>query len=186
MLPDAHQWHEILVQQLTWGEKMIRPFLVYLFLLIAFRIAGKRQIGQMGLFDFVIALLISNVVQNAMIGDDNSILGALAGAVVIMALSAGMDRLTAQSPGAQDKIEEKPTLLMHKGKILEDRLKAESLSNEELLAGLRREGVACLEEVRYAILEANGSISVIKEDASAEEGKESVISEDLRRQISAV
>ena len=75
---------------------------------------------------------------------------------------------------------------MHKSKILKDQLKAESLSNEELLAGLRREGVSCLEEVRYVLLEANGSISGIKEDAAAEEGKESVISEDLRRQINVV
>ena len=75
---------------------------------------------------------------------------------------------------------------MHKGRKREDRFKAESLSNEELLAGLRREGVSCLEEVRYVLLEANGSISGIKEDATAEEGKESVISEDLRRQINVV
>lgn len=171
--------------QLTWGEKIIRPFLVYLFLLIAFRIAGKRQMGQASLFDFVIVLLISNVVQNAMIGEDSSVLGAFAGAVIVMALSTALDKLTAQSATAQKKIEDTPTLLMHKGKILDDRLKAESLSKEDLLAGLRREGVSCLQEVRYAVLEANGSISVIKEDAAAEEGKESVISDDLRQQINA-
>ena len=183
MWPDPHQWHEILVPQLTWGEKIIRPFLVYLFLLIAFRIAGKRQMGQASLFDFVIVLLISNVVQNAMIGEDNSLLGAGAGAVIVLALSAALDKFTSRSPAAQQKLEDEPTLLMHRGEILERRLKAESLSKDDLLAGLRREGVSCLQEVRYAILEANGSISVIKEDAAAEEGKESVISDDLRRQI---
>ena len=183
MWPDAHQWHEIFVPQLTWGEKIIRPFIVYLALLIGFRLVGKRQMGQMNLFDFVIVLLISNVVQNAMIGEDNSIFGALVGAALVMSISYALDKYTARSPEAEKKIQESPTLLMYKGQVFDDELKRETLSRNDLLAGLRLEGVSCFQEVRYAILEANGAISVIKEDAVAEEGKESTVSDDLREQI---
>ena len=77
LLLHAHDWPKIVFPALPWAEKIVRPFIVYLFLLVAFRFSGKRELGQATLFDFLIILLISNVVQNAIIGDDNSILGGV-------------------------------------------------------------------------------------------------------------
>ena len=79
-------WHDLLLPQPSWLEKVLRPLLVYALLLVLFRIASKREMAQATLFDFLIMLLISNVVQNAMIGPDNSVLGAAAGAAVLVGL----------------------------------------------------------------------------------------------------
>ena len=99
----------------SWAEKIIRPLFIYMILLIIFRVANKREMAQATLFDFLIILLISNVVQNAMIGDDNSILGASAGAVTLVLLSAILNRITARSRKARRMLEGQPVLLVDNG-----------------------------------------------------------------------
>src|SRR5690348_12695419 len=101
-------WHDLLLPKPSWLEKILRPVLVYLILLILFRIASKRELAQATLFDFLIILLISNVVQNAMIGDDNSILGAGAGALTLIILSGWLNTLTSRSRAARRLLEGDP------------------------------------------------------------------------------
>src|SRR5437764_190900 len=101
-------WHDLLLPHLPWAEKVIRPVLVYVFLLLMFRLASKRELAQATVFDFLIILLISNVVQNAMIGEDNSVVGAAAGAATLLWLSYLLNRMTSTSKRAREFLEGTP------------------------------------------------------------------------------
>lgn len=157
-------WHDILLPKPSWLEKIVRPILVYIALLIAFRVLSKRDLGSSTTFDLLIVLLISNVVQNALIGEDNSILGSLVGAVTLLGLSVLLNRLTARNTKTRRLLEGVPVLLVHDGKALEEQMSRNTISRADLNAGLRAEGVITLEDVRFAVLELDGSISVIKKD----------------------
>ncbi len=148
------------------AEKVLRAVVVYLFMLAAFRFTGKRQVGQLTPFDLVLLLIISNVVQNAIIGPDNSLGGGLLGAVVILALNYAIVEVTYRSKRLRHLLEAQPTLLVHNGRILQKNLNRERISLEDLHAALRRSGVADVEHVRAAVLEDNGGISVIPRAAA--------------------
>jgi uncharacterized membrane protein YcaP (DUF421 family) len=147
--------------EIALGEKILRTVVVYVFILLAFRFTGKRQVGQLTPFDLVVLLIISNVVQNAVIGPDNSLGGGLLGAGVILALNWLVVELTFRSKRLRRMLEAEPTLLVHNGRILRDNLRRERLTLDDLHAALRRAGVADLERVHVAVLEENGGISVI-------------------------
>jgi uncharacterized membrane protein YcaP (DUF421 family) len=155
-------WPELLLPQPSWLEKVLRPLLIYIFLLLLFRLASKREMAQATLFDFLIILLISNVVQNAMIGADNSILGAVAGASVLVVLSSLLNRATAHSKKARILLEGRPVLLMRDGVIEESMMKNKAISHNDLLSAIRKQGLGRLEDVGYAILELDGTISILK------------------------
>jgi len=157
-------WHEMLMPKPSWAEKIIRPVLVYLILLFFFRFASRREIGQSTLFDVLIMLIISNVVQNAMIGDDNSILGAAAGALMVIILSGVLSRVTAKSRKARYVLEGKTVLLVKDGQVVEENMKKQAVSHNDLASSIRKEGLARMAEVAYAILELDGSISIIRQD----------------------
>ncbi len=151
----------ILIPEIPVDEKVIRSAVVYLFLLIAFRLAGKRQLGTMTAFDLVVLLVISNVVQNALIGNDNSLGGGLLGATVILVLNAIVAWVTFRYKRVERVVEHTPTVLVKHGRILRENLRRERLSLQELRAALRREGIASLGNVRYVLLEEDGHLSVI-------------------------
>jgi uncharacterized membrane protein YcaP (DUF421 family) len=142
-------------------EKVLRSLVVYLFLLLAFRVLGKRQVGQLTPFDLVVLLIISNVVQNAIIGPDNSLGGGLIGAAVIFLANYVVVELTFRSKRARRLLEAQPTLLINNGRILHENLASERVTLDDLKAALRRSGVDDVEHVRVAVLEENGGISVI-------------------------
>ena len=158
----------ILVPEIAIAEKVLRSVVVYGFLLVAFRLTGKRQVGQLTPFDLVVLLVISNVVQNAVVGNDNSLGGGLIGAVVILALNYAVVEVTYRSKRARRLLEAQPTLLIHNGRILHENLRRERLTRDDLLAALRRNGVAEPTQVRFAVLEDNGEISVIPRAAEGE------------------
>src|SRR5438093_10510014 len=146
-------------------EKVLRSVVVYLFMLLAFRFTGKRQVGQLTPFDLVVLLIISNVVQNAVIGPDNSLGGGLLGAGVILGLNYAVVELTFRSKRLRRLLEATPTLLIHNGRILYPNLRKDRLTLEDLPAALRRSGIADAQHVRVAVLEENGGISVIPRQA---------------------
>jgi uncharacterized membrane protein YcaP (DUF421 family) len=147
--------------EISVWEKVLRSVVVYLFMLLAFRFTGKRQVGQLTPFDLVVLLIISNVVQNAVIGPDNSLGGGLLGAVVILALNWIVVEVTFRSKRLRRLLEATPTLLIHNGRILRQNLERERITLDDLHAALRRNGVTDVEHVRVAVLEENGGISVI-------------------------
>ncbi|HET7873981.1 MAG TPA: YetF domain-containing protein [Methylomirabilota bacterium] len=157
----------ILVPEIQVAEKVLRAAVVYLFLLVAFRLTGKRQLGLLTAFDVVLLLVISNVVQNAMIGADNSLGGGLIGATVILALNALVAWATFRFKRAERVLEHAPTVIIKHGRVLRTSLRRERLSLPELRAALREHGVVSMRDVRYAILEEDGHVSVIPRQSVA-------------------
>lgn len=152
----------MLLPKPSWLEKILRPILVYVALLLAFRFLSKRDLTQNTTFDLLIVLLLSNIVQNALIGDDNSILGSLAGALTLLLMSTLLNRVTGKSLKARRLLEGQPVLLVHNGCILDDNMDRYAISRADLNAGLRAENMITLGDVRYAFLELDGTISVIR------------------------
>ncbi|MGH9712475.1 MAG: DUF421 domain-containing protein [Candidatus Acidiferrales bacterium] len=153
-----HWW----LPELPVAEKIIRALIVYFFMLIMFRLLGKRQVGQMTPFDLIVLLMLSNVLQNAMIGPDNSVVGGLIGASSILAVNWVISRVTFDSPRLERAIEGVPTVLVHDGRIVETNLRRETLSKEDLMSNLRSQGCFHLAEVETAVLEPSGKISLLK------------------------
>ena len=142
-------------------EKIVRPVLVYVFLVVGLRLAGKRELAQLNAFDLVVLLTLSNTVQNAIIGADNSVLGGLIGATTLLAFNYLVVRFVFAHPGVERLLEGDADVLIRNGKVLEDRLRSEGITINELEAASRRQGFASLNEVDKAILEANGGITFV-------------------------
>jgi len=155
-----HWW----LPEVSVGEKIIRALIVYFFLLIMFRVLGKRQVGQMTPFDLIVLLILSNVLQNAMIGPDNSVLGGMIGALTILAVNWAVSRIAFDSPRFERAIEGVPTVLIHDGRIVESNLRKETISREDLMSNLRSQGCFSLSEVETAVLEPSGKISLMKKE----------------------
>lgn len=142
-------------------EKILRSVVVYLFILVALRFTGKRQVGQLTPFDLVVLLILSNVVQNAIIGNDNSLTGGLIGAVTILVLNFLVAELSYRFKPARRLLEGEPALLIHNGKVIQRNLQRERISMNDLSAALRKSGASDIANVRFAVLEENGQISVV-------------------------
>ena len=140
---------------------VLRTAVIYLVILIGLRLAGKREIGQMTVFDLVVLLLIANAVQNAMVGPDTSLAGGVLAAVVLLVLNAVVARLRLRWPRLRRLVEGSPTLLVLHGEVIADHMRREGLDQETLEAALREHGVADLSGVEMAVLEIDGSISVV-------------------------
>jgi len=150
------------VPKIPWAEKIIRPLLVSVALLVAFRVMSKRDLTQNTTFDLLIVLLLSNIVQNALIGDDNSVGGALVGALTLLLMSTALNRFAAKSMKARRILEGEPILLVHNGRTLDENMSRYAVSHPDLNAGLRGQNMITLGDVRYAFLELDGTISVIR------------------------
>jgi uncharacterized membrane protein YcaP (DUF421 family) len=146
---------------IPWFEFIVRGAVVYVFLLGLLRITGRRQVGQLSPFDLVLLLVLSNAVQNSMNGGDNSLVGGLVSATTLVALNYTIGFATFRSKKLEAIVEGRPQVLIHNGKLFEDVMARAQLTRHELHAALRQAGCTCVEEVRSAILENNGSISVV-------------------------
>src|SRR5215467_6524319 len=145
---------------LPWWEFVIRGVIIYTFLILLLRITGKRQVGQLAPFDLVLLLVLSNAVQNAMNGGDNSVTGGIISATTLIVLNGLIGRLTFKSKKLERIIEGRPDILIHNGKVFAEVLERQQLTHHELNAALRAAGCSCAEEVHYAILENTGEITV--------------------------
>ena len=153
--------------QVPWWELLLRGSLVYLVLFLIFRLSGKRQVGQLTPFDLVLLLIISNAVQNAMVGPDTSLLGGLIVALVLIVWNRLLGYLSTRSRRMERLIEDRPEVVVHRGRVYEDVLHRNDISLDELRAALRRNGAFDLSEVEYALLETNGALSVKKRDGAS-------------------
>ena len=145
-------------------EIAFRTGFVYLALLLGLRLTGKRQVGQMTPFDFLLLLLLANAVQNAMTGPDTSLQGGLVAAGTLIGLNMIVAWTVRRSAKAEQVIEGSPTILIRRGQIISVNLVKEGITRDDLQRTLREHGVETVEEVRSAILEVDGTVSVIKED----------------------
>ena len=140
------------------AEKILRPVVVYAFLIVVLRLAGKRELAQLNPFDLVVLLTISNTVQNAIIGDDDSVTGGLIGAATLLLVNHVVVRTLYSHERLEELIVGNEDVVIEGGKILPDRLKRELITVGELEAAAHRQGFASLDEVERAILEPGGGI----------------------------
>jgi len=152
---------EMWVPTIHWAVLMLRALLVYLFLLILLRLTGKRQIGQLAPFDLVLLLVLSNAVQNAMNGGDNSYTAGVISSSTLIGTNFLVGLATYKWKWLAGIVEGKPTLLIHNGKADEAAMRYEKMTHHELMAALRENGLTSVEQVHCAILENNGKISVV-------------------------
>lgn len=143
---------------------VFRSLAVYGVMLLVFRLMGKREVGQMTPFDLVLLLLVANAVQNAMVGPDTSLLGGLVAAGALFAADQIIARLLPGHPRFRKAVLGQPTLLIHDGKVVSANLQREGVTMESVKAALREHGVTSVSDVSLAVLEVDGSISVLKYD----------------------
>lgn len=147
-----------------WWEIGVRTVLVYVAVLAGLRLTGKRQIGQMAPFDLVLILLIANAVQNAMVGTDSSVSGGIIAAGVLLVLNLGVSRLNRAVPLFRRFAEGGPVVLVSRGLVNEHALAREGIDEVELEQAVREHGVERLADVELAVLEVDGSISIVPLD----------------------
>ena len=140
-------------------EKIVRPIIVYVFLVALLRIFGKRELAQLNPFDLVVLLSLSNTVQNAIIGDDNSVSGGLLGATSLLAVNYLVVRFLYKHAGIDRIVEGDETVLVENCCVLDDKLQKELMTRHELEAAAHKQGFGSLDEVDRAVLEPGGTIS---------------------------
>ena len=140
-------------------EKILRPVIVYLFLVIGLRLAGKRELAQLNPFDLVVLLTLSNAVQNAIIGDDNTITGGVIGAATLLVVNHFVVRYSYGHDRIERLVEGDPDVLIDNGVVQFDRLKEELITLPELQSAAHKQGFSSLDEVDRAILEPGGTIA---------------------------
>jgi uncharacterized membrane protein YcaP (DUF421 family) len=151
--------HHVIHLGVSPGEKIVRTVVVYLALLALLRLGGKRQLAQMNTGDLLVLLMLSNVVQNAVIGDDTSVTGGLLGAAVLVAANYLFVRATSLHRLVGRILQGSPTTLVQGGKLDERALRRELITAAELDAALRRQGMDGLDGVEQVVLEPEGSLS---------------------------
>lgn len=149
-----------------------RTATVYVFLFLGIRLAGKREVGQMTPFDLTLILLLANAVQNAMVGPDTSLVGGLSAVLMLFLLNAVLGKLARRYHGLGRLLRGEAKLLVNHGVLVRRNLDHEGILHDDLMQALREHGVPSLEDVRLAVLEVDGTISVLKnEDVSTESHK---------------
>lgn len=144
-----------------WWEFVVRAMVVYFFLLVLLRLTGKRQVGQLAPFDLVLLLVLSNAVQNSMNGGDNSVTGGMILAGTLVAINSFVGWLAYRNKSVEALIEGRPVILVHDGKIDHHSLEQVQMTTHELEAALRLAGHSGPTNVRFAVLENTGKVSVI-------------------------
>jgi uncharacterized membrane protein YcaP (DUF421 family) len=151
-------------------EIVLRTFTIYLFLLLIFRLTGKRTLSQLSTFDFILLLIISEATQNALIGEDYSVVTGMAVILTLVMTDLGLSLLK-KKYDALDKITEGVSIvIVDRGTMLEDRMKKERIAQEDILRAARAsQGLERIEQIKYAVLEPSGGISIIPMDPNMEE-----------------
>ncbi|MDQ2766999.1 MAG: DUF421 domain-containing protein [Gemmatimonadota bacterium] len=177
--------HTIWTELFTPGEplfaKVIRTLIVYVFLLLGLRLAGKRELGQFNPFDLVVLLVLSNTLQNAIIGSDNSITGGLIGAALLLAVNYIVVRFLFLHPKVDRVAEGDAVVLVLHGEMLDDALKKQLITKAELMSAARRQGIGSLSEIECARLEVGGALTFVLKHPSSDEFWRKDAMERLRR-----
>jgi uncharacterized membrane protein YcaP (DUF421 family) len=152
-------WTNMFVLGVPIAEKILRPIIVYIFLIVGLRLSGKRELAQLNPFDLIVLLTLSNTVQNAIIGNDNSVTGGIIGAASLLAVNYLVVRFLYDHRKIDQLVEGSPDVLIENGKVHEHKLKRELITKEELAAAARKQGFDSLSEVHQCVLEPGGTLS---------------------------
>ena len=161
-------WHDMFVLSIPVLEKILRPVIVYFFLLIGLRLAGKRELAQLNPFDFIVLMTLSNTLQNAIIGDDNTVAGGVIGAASLVVINYLVVRLARSNRRLQRLLAGRADVLVKNGVIQKDHLERELISKPELLAAAHKQGIMSLKEVDYCVLEPTGTLTFIEKRPTSE------------------
>jgi uncharacterized membrane protein YcaP (DUF421 family) len=153
-------WRDMFWLSLPFAEKTLRALIVYLFLVALLRVFGKRELAQLNPFDLVVLLTLSNTVQNAIIGDDNSVTGGLIGAIALVGANYLLVRFIFKHRRLDQLLEGRPTTLIEGGRIQRDGLAKELLTESELLMVAHRQGFSSLEDIERCVLEPGGGFFI--------------------------
>lgn len=153
-------WHDLVHVQIPLGEKALRTVLVYLALYVLLRLGGKRDLAQLNSFDLIVVLLLSNVVQNAVIGPDNSVAGGLLGAVILLSLNGALVRLARLNGRLARILDGTPAVLLRDGKFIDSAMRREGLRRDDVEAMLRRQNANDASEVSLLTLAPGGALVV--------------------------
>jgi uncharacterized membrane protein YcaP (DUF421 family) len=162
-------WHDMFALGLPILEKIVRPVIVYVFLIVGLRLSGKRELAQLNPFDLIVLLTLSNTVQNAIIGDDNSVTGGLIGAASLLAVNYLVVRFMYDHRKLEQLVEGRADVLVQDGHVYTSRLKKELITLEELEAAARRQGFESLCDVKQCILEPGGTLCFIAKKPDTED-----------------
>ena len=161
-------------------EKMMRPIIVYIFLIAGLRLGGKRELAQLNPFDLVVLLTLSNAVQNAIIGDDNSVTGGLIGAATLLILNHFVVRMLYGHDRIEHLVEGDADVLIDKGVVQQARLKQELITHGELVSAAHKQGFGSLDDVERAILEPGGTICFFGKEPSLDMQRHREILDQLK------
>jgi uncharacterized membrane protein YcaP (DUF421 family) len=162
-------WKDMFVLGLPLLEKILRPVFVYAFLVIGLRLSGKRELVQLNPFDLVVLLTLSNTVQNAIIGDDNSVSGGIIGATSLLVVNYLVVRFLYDHRRLDQLVEGRPDVLMKGGQVIKHNLKRELITKEQLEAAARKQGFASLTDVEECVLEPGGALCFVGKKPPTEE-----------------
>jgi uncharacterized membrane protein YcaP (DUF421 family) len=154
-------WSDLLVPGEPLVAKIIRPIIIYVFLVIGLRLGGKRELAQLSPFDIIVLLTLSNTVQNAIIGNDNSITGGIIGAVTLLAVNWAVVRFLYRHERIDKIVEGEAVILIENGRIRQDCCDRELITLAELESAAHKQGFATLGEVERAVLEPGGTLTLI-------------------------
>ena len=182
-------WKDMFVLAVPVLEKILRPVIVYIFLVLMLRLSGKRELVQLNPFDLVVLLTLSNTVQNAIIGEDNTVTGGLLGATSLLAINYLVVRFLYNHRKLDQWVEGRAAVLMEEGKVWPQHLRKELITMSQLEAAARRQGFGSLAEVNQCILEPGGTLSFIakKPDVDDTRHRELLSNfEELRKEIAVL
>lgn len=160
--------YDLFVPDISLLEKTLRSLLVFVFLVAALRLGGKRELGQINVLDLAVLLLVSNALQNAMIGADNSLIGGVVGATTLFVANYLFVRLVFRSPTARHFLEGSSRVLVEHGRVQTSALRKEAISEQELRSAALERGFGRLEDVDMMVLEPNGHLAIMKTETASE------------------
>jgi uncharacterized membrane protein YcaP (DUF421 family) len=179
-------WKDMFVLGLPLAEKILRPIVVYAFLVISLRLSGKRELVQLNPFDLVVLLTLSNTVQNAIIGDDNSVSGGIIGATSLLAVNYLVVRFLYGHKKIDQLVEGNADVLIENGMVRPERLKKELISRTQLEAAARRQGFESLNDVQKCILEQGGNLTFIGKKPATDDIRHQELVERLKNLMEEV
>ena len=178
---DAKLWGDMFHLGLPVLEKVLRPLFVYAFLVVGLRLAGKRELAQLNPFDLVVLLTLSNTVQNAIIGDDNSVTGGIIGATTLLLVNYLVVRFLYGHERLERLVEGEPDVLIDGGQIRFDRLRKELVTLPELESAAHKQGFNSLDEVERAVLEPGGTLAFFGKKPNPEATRHAEVTRRLDR-----
>jgi len=179
-------WKDMFVLAVPILEKILRPIVIYAFLIISLRLSGKRELVQLNPFDLVVLLTLSNTVQNAIIGDDNTVTGGVIGATSLLVVNYLVVRFLYNHRKLDQLVEGRADVLIEDGKVRTGNLKRELITMAQLEAAARKQGFESIHEVQQCVLEPGGTITFIGKKPGTDESRHRELMDRMEKMMAEI